>query len=96
MAKTHSEYPPVGFELVQDDTRLFRVDCVDGATARETPPEIDHALGKTNLSQALIALVKGHVLGWFSGTRPVAALTGLRIDGSVVDNLIINGLVGVA
>lgn len=82
---------------MEDDAGLFRVDGVDGYPARETPAELDHALGEANLSEALIALFLGDVLGRLAAGA-VAAPETLVLGGygSIIDDLIVDGLVGLA
>lgn len=75
---------------------LFGVDSVYCRTARKTATEAGHALGKTNLSQTLIAFLRRNVLGRLTTSVPALILRGLSGNGGIVNNLVLDGLVGIA
>lgn len=77
--QTYGEDPPTRLKLVEDAARLVRVYGVEGLAARETPAELDHALGEADLAQALIALGLGES-GNGLAAGAMAATVGLCID----------------
>lgn len=97
---TYSQNPPTRLQFPEDYPCLLRLDHIDGFSSSESAPELDHALGKTNLSQSLVALILrkslcGSRLGSaVSFSRRILQLLRLRAHRGVVDNLVVNGLVG--
>ena len=98
---SYSQNPPPGLQLVQDHTTLLSLDGVDSLPAGEAAAELDHTLGQTDLSQAFVTLILREALGGLS-LGPVILLLlphlpsplGLGIHRSIIDDLVIDGLIG--
>lgn len=75
---------------------LLGVDGIQARAACEASTEADHALGKTDLAQVLIALFGGYMLGREPSSAPALLRGGLGADGGVINYLIVDGLVRVA
>lgn len=81
---------------MSNNSRLFRVHGIKGCAFSEIAAKVDHALGKTNLAKALMTfLLRNNLGGTALGTAPSSLLPRitLRGVGSIVDDLIINGLI---
>lgn len=107
---TYSENPPSALQLVQHDPALLGLDRIDSIPTGEPAAELDHALGQTDLPQPLVALILRDVLGGLPSLRSMVALAaaaaallvllvllpllGLGVHRGVVDDLVVEGLVG--
>ena len=97
--KAHCKNPPARFQLVQHHTGALRVDRVDGFPSREALGKLDHALGEANLPETLIALLARDGIGWaavLGGTQAAVPSARQGASRGIVDNLVINRLVGCA
>ena len=96
---SYCQDPPAGLQLVQDDAALLGLDGIDGLATGEAATKLNHALGQSNLPQTLVALILGEVLRGLP-LRPILLLfllpppQGLGVHRGIVDNLVIEGLVG--
>lgn len=83
---------------MQHDASLLRLNGLDVLVSRETFAKVDNALGQANLPEPLIAFILGDVLSGSTRGSPSASATLLveGIDRGVVDNLVIEGVIGVA
>lgn len=82
---------------MEDDAAALGVDGVDGLAGREAAAELDHALGETDLAEALVTLVVREGIGGAGALGAVATALGtgasLRVDRGIVDDLVVDGVV---
>ena len=84
---------------MQDHTALLGLDGIDGLAAGEAATKLHHALGQANLPQPLVALILGEILRGLP-LRSIVLLFpppppgGLGVHRGIVDDLVIDGLVG--
>lgn len=76
----------------------FCLNGFDGLVTREVLAKANDTLGQADLSESLVALILGNVLGRSTGwcTFASTALLAVCVDGRVVNNLIVKSLVCVA
>lgn len=94
--KSYGQNPPPGLQLVEYHPRFLGVDSIYGRTIGKAATKASHALGEADLSETLIALLRGNVLGRLTACAPALVGGGLGGDRGVVDDLVVDGLVRVA
>lgn len=86
---------------MKDNPGLLRLDRVDGLVARKVSAETNNALCEANLPQPLVALLPGHIFRRPCSSPVLAGVAAalyprVGVDGRVVDDLVVEGVVGVA
>lgn len=86
---------------MEDNPGFFRLDRVDGLVARKISAETNNALCEANLPQSLVALLLGHIFRRSRGCPMLAGIAAalfrsVGVDGRVVDDLVVEGVIGVA
>lgn len=82
---------------MQHDPGFVGIDGIDGRAGSKVSAETCHALREADLAKALVALLLGDVCGWATACAPGSGgRARVGVDGRVVDNLIINRVVGIA